>query len=73
MLVIESGKPMYYTHTPDHMMEFVSLRLRTLLGCTPNAKKRLWTDYLSDNPVMHRAWNGRSGQSHPGPRNPRTG
>ena len=51
MLVIESGKPMYYTHTPDHMMQFVSPRLRALLGCTPNAKKRLWTDYLSDNPI----------------------
>jgi PAS domain S-box-containing protein len=51
MLVIESGKPMYYTHTPDHMMQFVSPRLRALLGCTPHAGKRLWTDYLSDNPI----------------------
>ena len=41
MLVIESGKPMYYTHTPDHMMQFVSPRLRALLGCAPHAGKRL--------------------------------
>ncbi|MFA5220976.1 MAG: PAS domain-containing protein [Methanoregula sp.] len=51
MLVIESGKPMFYTHTPDHSVMFVSPRLRTLLGCAPHAGKRLWTDYLSDNPV----------------------
>jgi PAS domain S-box-containing protein len=51
MLVIESGRPLYYTHTPDHTMQFVSPRLRTLLGCTPHAGKRLWTDYLSDNPI----------------------
>jgi PAS domain S-box-containing protein len=51
MLAIESGNQMYYTHTPDHTMMFVSPRLRTLLGCRPNDGKRIWTDYLTDNPM----------------------
>ncbi|MDO9324698.1 MAG: PAS domain-containing protein [Methanoregula sp.] len=51
MLVIESGNQMYYTHTPDHTLMFVSPRLRALLGCRPNDGKRIWTDYLTDNPI----------------------
>lgn len=51
MLVIESGQQMYYTHTLDHRILYVSPRIRTLLGCRPGSGKRLWTDYLSDNPL----------------------
>ncbi|MDP3564115.1 MAG: PAS domain-containing protein, partial [Methanoregula sp.] len=51
MLAIESGEQMYYTHTPDHTMMFVSPRLRALLGCRPKEGKRIWTDYLTDNPI----------------------
>lgn len=51
MLLIESGTQMYYTHSPDHALLYVSPRIRTLLGCTPRSGKRLWTDYLTDNPL----------------------
>jgi PAS domain S-box-containing protein len=51
MLAIESGNQMYYTHTPDHTMMFVSPRLRALLGCHPKEGNRSWTDYLTDNPL----------------------
>jgi PAS domain S-box-containing protein len=51
MLVIESGKQMYYSHTPDHVMMYVSPRIRSLLGCSPHAGKRMWTDFLTDNPI----------------------
>jgi PAS domain S-box-containing protein len=51
MLLVESGKPMYYTHTPDHRSLYVSPRIRTLLKCTNGSKKQSWTDYLTDNPV----------------------
>jgi len=51
MLLIESGQQMYYTHTPDHVMLYSSPRIRTLLGCRSRGGKRLWTDYLSDNPL----------------------
>ena len=51
LLAIESGDQMYYTHTPDHTMMFVSPRLRALLGCHPKDVKRTWTDYLTDNPM----------------------
>ena len=51
MLVVESGKQMYYSHTPDHVMTYVSPRIRSLLGCSPRAGKRMWTDFLTDNPI----------------------
>jgi PAS domain S-box-containing protein len=51
MLLVESGSQMYYTHTPDHRTLYISPRIRTLLKCTNDAKKRSWTDYLTDNPV----------------------
>jgi PAS domain S-box-containing protein len=51
MLLLESGSQMYYTHTPDHLMVFVSPRIRDLLGCRPGEGKRNWTDYLTDHPM----------------------
>ena len=51
MLLLESGSQMYYTHTPDHLMVFVSPRIRDLLGCLPGEGKRTWTDYLTDHPM----------------------
>jgi PAS domain S-box-containing protein len=50
-LLLESGTPMYFTHTPEHALLYVSPRIRVLLGCIPKAGKRLWTDYLTDNPL----------------------
>jgi PAS domain S-box-containing protein len=51
MFVVESGKQMYYSHTPDHVMTYVSPRIRSLLGCKPHAGKRMWTEFLTDNPM----------------------
>jgi PAS domain S-box-containing protein len=51
MLVVESGKQMYYTHTPDHVMMYVSPRIRALLGCRPGAGRRMWTDFLTERPL----------------------
>jgi len=49
MLLIENDSRMYYSHTPDHVMEYVSPKIRKLLGCKERSGKRMWTDYLSDN------------------------
>ena len=51
MLVVESGAPMYYSHSPDHVLMYVSPRIRSLLGCPPRSGKRAWTDYLTENPI----------------------
>ena len=51
MLLLESGSQMYYTHSADHTMVFVSPRIRDLLGCRPGDGKRTWTDYLTDHPM----------------------
>jgi PAS domain S-box-containing protein len=51
MLLVENGSQMFYSHTPDHVLDYVSPRIRTLLGCRPRSGKRLWTDHLSQNPA----------------------
>jgi PAS domain S-box-containing protein len=51
MVLLESGSQMYYTHTTDNIMVFVSPRIRDLLGCRPGKGKRTWTDYLTDHPM----------------------
>jgi PAS domain S-box-containing protein len=51
MLVVESGERMYYSHSPDHVLTYVSPRIRSLLGCSPRSGKRVWTDFLTDNPM----------------------
>jgi len=51
MALLESGSQMYYTHTPDNVMVFVSPRIRDLLGCRPGEGRRTWTDYLTDHPM----------------------
>jgi PAS domain S-box-containing protein len=51
MLLIESGSPMYYAHTPDHRTTYISPRIRALLKCTHSSKKKSWTDYLTNNPA----------------------
>jgi PAS domain S-box-containing protein len=51
MLVVESGQSMYYSHSPDHILMYVSPRIRQLLGFPPHSGKRAWTEYLTDNPI----------------------
>jgi PAS domain S-box-containing protein len=51
MFVIENGNQMYYSHTVDHVVTFVSPRILKMLGCRPHAGTRAWTDYLTDNPL----------------------
>jgi PAS domain S-box-containing protein len=51
MLLLESGKEMYFTHSADHTLNYVSPRIKALLGVASLSGKRLWTDYLTDNPI----------------------
>lgn len=53
-MLLESGPRMYYTHSPDHTLVYVSPRIRALLGCTPKSGKTSWTDYLTDHPFNGR-------------------
>ncbi len=51
MLVVESGERMYYSHSPDHLLTYVSPRIRSVLKSPPRSGKRAWTDFLTDNPM----------------------
>jgi len=54
MMALESGNQMYFTHSADHTLKYVSPRLRALIGAESQSGKRLWTDYLTDNPMNAR-------------------
>ena len=51
MLVLESGDRMYYSHSPEHRLQYVSPRIRDLLGCRRGTGNLVWTDYLTDHPL----------------------
>jgi len=51
MLILESGDQLYYSHSTDHTLHYVSPRIRALLGIPPHSGKRSWTDYLTDHPL----------------------
>ncbi|ABS56593.1 putative PAS/PAC sensor protein [Methanoregula boonei 6A8] len=51
MLLLESGTPMYFTHSSDHTLRYVSPRIRALLGTGQKSGKRMWIDYLTDHPL----------------------
>ena len=62
MLVVESGKPMFYSHTPEHQMVFVSPRIRALLVCRPRTGKWVWNRLSYRQPAQC----GRSGTDDQG-------
>jgi two-component system, cell cycle sensor histidine kinase and response regulator CckA len=49
--VVEHSTNLFYTHTPDHLMTYVSPQSRTMLDCEPEEALRHWTTWLTDNPV----------------------
>jgi PAS domain S-box-containing protein len=51
LLVLESGERMFFSHNKDHVLDYVSPRIRTLLGFPQRSGKKFWTDYLSDHPL----------------------
>ncbi len=49
--LLENSKILFYTHTPDHIINFASPYSKQLLGIDPDEEKICWTELLTENPV----------------------
>lgn len=49
--VIRHSSSMYYTHTVDHVLTYVSQQSREILDCEPEEAMVRWQEFLSDHPL----------------------
>ncbi len=49
--IIEHSPSVYFSHTPDHVITYVSPRIEEILGFGPEEMKRRWMELVTDNPV----------------------
>jgi PAS domain S-box-containing protein len=49
--IVEHSTNLFYSHTPDHKLTYVSPQSIHFLGCSPEEAKSSWTDFVTDNPV----------------------
>ncbi len=48
--ILENSTNMYYAHTPDHKITYISPRCRQILQCEPQEAMKRWTEFVTDNP-----------------------
>ncbi|NGP89041.1 PAS domain S-box protein [Fodinibius halophilus] len=48
--IVEHSTNMFYRHTTDHVLTYVSPQSREFLGCRPEEAKTKWTEFVTDNP-----------------------
>ncbi len=49
--IIEHSTNVFYSHTTDHLLTYISPQMKTLLGYTPEEAMVRWTKLTSDNPI----------------------
>ena len=49
--IVEHSTNMFYRHTPDHVLTYVSPQSKEYLGCEPEEAMTRWTEFVTDHPV----------------------
>ncbi|MEK9135664.1 MAG: PAS domain S-box protein, partial [Bacteroidota bacterium] len=49
--IVEYSTNLFYSHTVDHVLTYVSPQSRHFLGCDPEEAKVRWTEFVTDHPV----------------------
>ena len=49
--IVEHSTNLYYSHTPDHRLTYLSPQTRDILDCEPEEALVSWTDLITDNPI----------------------
>ncbi|MEW6689190.1 MAG: HD domain-containing phosphohydrolase [Pseudomonadota bacterium] len=49
--IVEHSTNLFYSHTPEHRLTYVSPQTRQFLDCEPEDALVNWTDFLAENPV----------------------
>jgi len=49
--IIENSTNLFYSHTPDHQLTFLSPQTRQFFDCTPEEAMVIWMQLATDNPI----------------------
>ncbi len=49
--IVEHSTNLFYSHTPDHWLTYLSARSYDFFDCSPEEARIKWTEFLSDHPV----------------------
>lgn len=49
--IVENSTILFYEHTIDHQLTYISPQSMQFLGCKPEEAMRRWTDFATDHPV----------------------
>ncbi|MEN8119941.1 MAG: PAS domain-containing sensor histidine kinase [Bacteroidota bacterium] len=49
--IFENSSNVFYSHTPNHDITYISPQVKAVLGFTPEEMYVKWTESLSDNPI----------------------
>jgi two-component system cell cycle sensor histidine kinase/response regulator CckA len=52
--IVEHSTNLFYSHTTDHVLTYVSPQCREILDCEPEEALTNWTDFMTDNPSNER-------------------
>jgi PAS domain S-box-containing protein len=55
--IIENSTNVFYSHTTDHILTYLSPQIENLLGYTPEEALVNWTELASDNPINEEGYN----------------
>ena len=56
--IVENSNNLFYSHTPDHVLTYVSPRSREMLDCEPEEALGSWTEFITEHPI------NRQGMAH---------
>ncbi|MBC8319251.1 MAG: PAS domain S-box protein [Bacteroidetes bacterium] len=49
--ILENSTNLFYSHTPEHILTYLSPQVKGILGYTQEEAMVKWTDFASDNPI----------------------
>jgi PAS domain S-box-containing protein len=49
--IVENSTNLFYSHTTDHELTYLSPQSREFLQCEPEEAMRRWTEFVTDNPI----------------------
>lgn len=49
--IIEHSNNLFYSHTPEHILTYVSPQANKFFDCTQEEAKTRWTEFVTDNPI----------------------
>jgi len=54
--IVEHSTNLFYSHTADHVITYLSPQVRDFLDCEPEEAKTRWTEFATDHPVNQRGF-----------------